>query len=116
MRNDVLRISIIYQRVFRSRSSIRIDYNRTTIKKRYFYGEYSFYLYFLDKTSLKHKMEMNPQGTSLAQNDSSRVPTTTTTTTPVVINIHPFLQTTACQSIAGLFTWAAIFITGYHVK
>ena len=31
-------------------------------------------------------------------------------------NIHPFLQTAACQSIAGAFTWAAIFITGYHVK
>ncbi len=41
---------------------------------------------------------------------------TTTTTTPVVYNTHPFLQTAACQSIAGAFTWAAIFITGYHVK
>ncbi len=41
---------------------------------------------------------------------------TTTTTTPVVYNTHPFLQTVACQSIAGAFTWAAIFITGYHVK
>ncbi len=41
---------------------------------------------------------------------------TTTTTTPVVYNTHPFLQTAACQSIAGAFTWAAILITGYHVK
>lgn len=67
-------------------------------------------------------MEMNPIVTSLRQNGSSvgQITTTelptTTTTTPLVINFHPFLQTTACQTIAGFFTWAAIFITGYHVK
>lgn len=27
-----------------------------------------------------------------------------------------FLNTVACQAIAGAFTWAAIFITGHHVK
>lgn len=66
-------------------------------------------------------MEMNPIVTSLRQNGSSvgQITTTelptTTTTTPLVINFHPFLQTTACQTIAGFFTWAAIFITGYHI-
>jgi hypothetical protein len=61
-------------------------------------------------------MEINP---IITPNESTMFPTTTTeppTTTPVVINTHPFLQTTACQTIAGAFTWAAILITGYHVN
>jgi hypothetical protein len=62
-------------------------------------------------------METNP---SSILNNSSISPNTQTTTEPstttVVYNTHPFLQTAACQSIAGAFTWAAIFITGYHVK
>jgi hypothetical protein len=41
---------------------------------------------------------------------------TETPTTAIVYNNHLFLQTAACQSIAGAFTWAAILITGYHVK
>lgn len=52
-------------------------------------------------------------------NNSSILTTTTIlpiTTTKVVYNTHPFLQTTACQTVAGLFTWAAILITGHHVK
>lgn len=69
-------------------------------------------------------MEMNPLITSSTLKNStiiSNTQTTTTTgpsttTTPVVYNFHPFLQTAACQSVAGAFTWAAIFITGYHVK
>jgi hypothetical protein len=54
----------------------------------------------------------------ITSNESTVFPTTTQspTTTAVVINTHPFLQTTACQTIAGAFTWAAIFITGYHVN
>jgi hypothetical protein len=60
-------------------------------------------------------MEINP---IITPNESTMFPTTTEppTTTTVVINTHPFLQTTACQAIAGAFTWAAIFITGYHVN
>ena len=57
--------------------------------------------------------------TNLANNSSTILFTTSTlpsTTTPIVINTHPFLQTTACQTVAGLFTWAAILITGHHVK
>lgn len=51
-------------------------------------------------------------------NNSSILTTTIlpSTTTKVVYNTHPFLQTTACQTVAGLFTWAAILITGHHVK
>ncbi len=60
-------------------------------------------------------MAMNP-----GSNDSSIFPSTQSTTEPptttVVYNTHPFLQTVACQTIAGAFTWAAIFITGYHVS
>jgi len=67
-------------------------------------------------------MEMNPIIPSAILNNFSISPNTqtttesSTTTTPVVYNTHPFLQTAACQSIAGAFTWAAILITGYHVK
>ena len=57
-------------------------------------------------------MEMNPIMTSTLSN-SSTIPITTTT---VVYNNHLFLQTAACQAIAGAFTWAAILITGYHVR
>ncbi len=54
----------------------------------------------------------------IVSNDSSIFPSTTEppTTTTVVYNTHPFLQTVTCQTIAGAFTWAAIFITGYHVS
>lgn len=52
--------------------------------------------------------------------NSSLVTTTQSTTEPltttVIYNNHLFLHTTACQAIAGAFTWAAIFITGYHVR
>ena len=48
---------------------------------------------------------------SLSTSSTPEVPTT-----PVVYNNHLFLQTAACQSIAGAFTWAAILITGYHVR
>jgi len=65
-------------------------------------------------------METNPVIVSSILNNSSIFPNTQTTTEPstttVFYNTHPFLQTAACQSIAGAFTWAAIFITGYHVK
>ncbi len=58
--------------------------------------------------------------TILTSNSSSMVTgiqtTTEAETTTVVYNTHPFLQTAACQTVAGVFTWAAIFITGYHVK
>jgi hypothetical protein len=57
-------------------------------------------------------METNPIITS---NDSLTT-TEPSTITTVVYNTHPFLQTTACQTIAGAFTWAAILLTGYHVN
>ena len=58
--------------------------------------------------------------------DSTLIPSTITTTTTQA-SIKPdtttvfytdrlFLQTIACQAIAGAFTWAAILITGYHVR
>jgi hypothetical protein len=37
-------------------------------------------------------------------------------TTTVFYSDRLFLHTVACQAIAGAFTWAAIFITSYHVK
>ncbi|CAF0904046.1 unnamed protein product [Rotaria sordida] len=48
-------------------------------------------------------------------NSSTSQPTTEPSTTTVIYNNHLFLHTTACQTIAGAFTWAAIFITGYHI-
>lgn len=62
---------------------------------------------------------MSTVPTSTTLNHTSMETTQTTTeplTTTVVYNNHLFLQTTACQTIAGAFTWAAIFITGYHVR
>ncbi|CAF2766201.1 unnamed protein product [Rotaria sp. Silwood2] len=57
--------------------------------------------------------------TSVMLNNSSILTTTQSTTEPltttVVYNNHLFLHTTACQTIAGAFTWAAIIITGYHI-
>jgi hypothetical protein len=50
----------------------------------------------------------------LTSTQSSVIPQTTTTA--IVDNEHLFLHTTACQAIAGAFTWLAILITGYHVK
>ena len=38
------------------------------------------------------------------------------TTTTIVYDDHLFLNTAVCRAIAGAFTWAAILITGYHVK
>ncbi len=38
------------------------------------------------------------------------------TTTAIVNSENLFLNTRLCQVIAGAFTWAAIFITGYHVN
>ncbi|CAF1238827.1 unnamed protein product [Adineta ricciae] len=61
---------------------------------------------------------MNPIMSSAMSNSSSISITTTTEslpTTTVVYNNHLFLQTAACQAIAGAFTWAAILITGYHI-
>ncbi|CAF1055274.1 unnamed protein product [Adineta steineri] len=40
---------------------------------------------------------------------------TTTTTAAIVYGDQLFLHTVACQAIAGAFTWAAIFITSYHI-
>ncbi|CAF4430475.1 unnamed protein product, partial [Adineta steineri] len=40
---------------------------------------------------------------------------TTTTTAAIVYSDQLFLHTVACQAIAGAFTWAAIFITSYHI-
>ncbi|CAF0906793.1 unnamed protein product [Adineta steineri] len=40
---------------------------------------------------------------------------TTTTTPAIVYSDQLFLHTVACQAIAGAFTWAAIFITSYHI-
>lgn len=36
--------------------------------------------------------------------------------TTIVYNDRLFLHTVACQAIAGVFTWAAILITSYHVN
>jgi len=57
-------------------------------------------------------METNPKKTT----NNSLTKKNPQTTTTVVYNTHPFLQTTACQTIAGAFTWAAILLTGYHVN
>jgi hypothetical protein len=38
------------------------------------------------------------------------------TTSIIIYNERLFLHTVLCQTIAGAFTWAAILITGYHVK
>ena len=65
-------------------------------------------------------MEINTVLTSTISNNLSVNPITSSTTevpsTTVVYNNHLFLQTATCQSIAGAFTWAAILITGYHVR
>ncbi|CAF0872754.1 unnamed protein product [Adineta steineri] len=45
----------------------------------------------------------------------SAATTTQPLATTVVYNNHLFLQTAACQAIAGAFTWAAILITGYQI-
>jgi hypothetical protein len=50
--------------------------------------------------------------TSTTQSSSSLK----TETTTVIYNERLFLHTVACQAIAGAFTWAAILITGYHVR
>ena len=50
--------------------------------------------------------------TSTTQTSSSLKPETTT----VFYSDRLFLHTVACQAIAGAFTWAAILITGYHVR
>lgn len=34
----------------------------------------------------------------------------------LISNDRLFLHTVACQAIAGAFTWAAILITGHHVR
>ncbi|CAF3357420.1 unnamed protein product [Rotaria sp. Silwood1] len=64
-------------------------------------------------------MEMSTTLTSAILNNSSPLTTTQSTTEPltttVVYNNHLFLHTTACQTIAGAFTWTAIIITGYHI-
>ena len=57
--------------------------------------------------------------TSFSSQTSVNVDNTTrmTTTTPMFISHERlFLHTVACQAIAGAFTWAAIFITGHHVR
>jgi len=38
------------------------------------------------------------------------------TTRTIIYNDRLFLHTVLCQAIAGAFTWAAILITGHHVK
>jgi hypothetical protein len=62
-------------------------------------------------------MELN---SSTVLNNSSVLTSTQTSTTlqntTIVYNHQLFLQTAICQAIAGAFTWAAILITGYHVK
>ncbi len=37
-------------------------------------------------------------------------------TTTIIYNDRLFLHTLTCQIIAGVFTWAAILITGFHVN
>jgi len=63
---------------------------------------------------------MNTILTSTIPNNSSMVSSTQSTaellTTTIVYNNRLFLHTAACQAIAGAFTWAAILITGYHVR
>ena len=56
--------------------------------------------------------------TSFSSQTSVNVDNTTMmTTTPMFISHERlFLHTVACQAIAGAFTWAAIFITGHHVR
>ena len=65
-------------------------------------------------------MEVNRVFISTMYNNSSTLTTTQSTaessTTNVIYNNHLFLKTVTCQTIAGAFTWAAIFITGYHVR
>jgi hypothetical protein len=68
-------------------------------------------------------MELNSSITSsvLTSTQTSVIPqttiiTTTTTSAAPVYDDRLFLQTTACQAIAGAFTWAAILITSYQVK
>jgi hypothetical protein len=65
-------------------------------------------------------MEMNTILTSTIANNSSILPSIQSTTEPltttIVYNNRLFLHTAACQAIAGAFTWAAILITGYHVR
>ena len=48
--------------------------------------------------------------------NSSTWPGNQSTTAAPIYNDHLFLQTTVCQAISGAFTWAAILITGYHVR
>jgi hypothetical protein len=59
-------------------------------------------------------MQLNSSTNSsiLTTTQSSIKPDTTT----IMYNDRLFLHTVACQAIAGAFTWAAILITGYHVK
>ena len=62
------------------------------------------------------EMNLNPLS-SVPSNTSLGTQTIATIVTTVAYyNNHLFLQTAACQTIAGAFTWAAILITGYHVK
>lgn len=59
-------------------------------------------------------MELN-----LSTNSSTLTSTQSTVqsnTTTIIYNDRLFLHTIACQAIAGAFTWAAILLTGYHVK
>ncbi len=58
-------------------------------------------------------MELNLSTTSTL---TSTQPTIKSTITAIIYNDRLFLHTVACQTIAGAFTWAAIIITGYHVK
>ena len=55
---------------------------------------------------------MSINSSTVTSTQSSLIPQTST----IAYNEHLFLHTTACQAIAGAFTWAAIFVTGYHVK
>jgi hypothetical protein len=57
------------------------------------------------------ELNLSTNSTLTITTESSIKPDTTT----VFYNERLFLQTVACQAIAGAFTWAAIFITGYHV-
>lgn len=59
---------------------------------------------------------LNSNSSPLIEATTIMINPTSTTTTPVVYNNHLFLQTATCQAIAGAFTWAAILITGYHVR
>jgi len=76
---------------------------------------------FADKSTMSFDFSTDLSTTTAAATQTfagttSQLNQKVNSTATIVSDEHLFLHTVTCQTIAGAFTWAAILITGFHVK